>query len=663
MTPMLRLSSLLIVATLLMPVLRLAAADAPTAEEWNPIEAALAANDPTAGDKLTAVITAHPGWPDGLRSLAQWQLKRGQHAPALVNAQKALAIAPSDTAAAAIAIQALGELGQPADAYAIANAFAGAKDPEGWVNFYAAAAAIDAKDKTKAGLYLSLALGRTQTPPAEFVFLDARLAELSGDLQRAEASLLRATVINPRLWDAWYGLGVVQTRRAEQQDDSIRDDLLAKAEASFLKVTANLPKDHDAWLGLGRAQASLGQALIPSNETDGKAKVREAVRSLSNALELQPNLRDAHLNLGVALLVGGNHVEAIEHLLRARALGSTDRALSFNLMLAFQKAGKTAEFENEAKNVQAVSVAEKLTLGMGFFRSGAYELAIQLLSGAADGFADDHQRLGAVHRYIGHAHAALAEQAHKRVADATDRAEAQATVERELDLARDSWRIASALNDHSAQHHFMGQETARSPQHGYDAAWQYLSWHSYLSGSGWLTLIGNYGGAMTGGKGIQGMLDRHPLHLGVWGGLIFLSLCLSIAGFVRRKPVAIAEPRREREPERSRPAAPPIKQVTTTPRPPARPTPASAANPKQRTPEPAKPPASKPVPPKPPQQQRMVTPKPPVKSTIETEPIERGPGSTPAGRLPRVEPGEQSALERKITNPDENGGRRPPTRN
>jgi tetratricopeptide (TPR) repeat protein len=655
MKHLLRLPSILILAALLGPILRLAAADTPTAEEWAPVEAALATNDATAGDRLTALIAAHPGWPDGLRSLAQWQLKRGQHAPALANAQKALALAPGDTAAAAIAIQASGELGRPADAYAIANAFGGARDPDGWVNFYAAAVAIDARDKTKAGLYLSLAMGHAKSPSAEFIFLDARLAELNGDLERAEASLQRATTANPRLWDAWYGLGVMQTRRAERFDGEARADLLAKAEASFLKVTANLPKDHDAWLGLGRAQVSLGQTLIPSNENDGKAKVREAVRSLRNALELQPDLRDAHLNLGVALLVGDNHGEAIEHLLRARALGSTDRALGFNLMLAFQKAGKTAEFEAEARNVQAVSVAEKLTLGMGFFRSGAYELAIQLLGGATADLASDSERLGAVHRYIGHAHAALAEQARKRGGD-----DAQAVVERELDLARDSWRVAGALNDHSAQHHFMGQETARSSQHGYDAAWQFLGWHSYLSGSGWLTLIGNYGGAMTGGKGIQGMLDHHPLHLAVWGGLVFLSLCLAIAGFVRRSPAPVEEHRRDHEREREREPERP-RQVTTTPRPaPApkaaspRPAPAPAAKTKMRTPEPAKAPAPKPVP-----QQRLATPKPPVKSTVETEPIERA--AAPA-RLPRVDPGESSALERKITNPDDRGGRRPPSR-
>jgi tetratricopeptide (TPR) repeat protein len=527
----------------------LSAADAPTADEWTPVEAALNAGDAAAPAKLAALVAAHPQWADGLRTLAQVQLRQGDRANAAANARKALALAPADASAAAVAVQALAGNGQAAEAYAIADRFTGAQDPQGWVNFYAAAAALDADDRKKAGLYLALAMGRTKTPPAEFSFLDARISEQAGDLPRAEAGLQRAVAANPRLWDAWYQLGVVQYRLADQGPGD-RGDWLAKSEANFVKVTANVPKEALGWLGLGRAQLTLGQDLLIANEDDGKAKAREAVRSLRNALELRGDLRDAYLNLGVALLIGGNHQEAITQLLKARELGATDRNLGFNLMLAYQQAGKTAEFEAEAQNVQATSVGERITLGMGFFKSGSFALAIQLLESALPGVADDRERSGQVHRFIGHAHAALAERARKHLAAADGQATPATEVERELDAARDSWRKAGSFGDHTAQRFFMAQEAARSPLNGYEAGWQRLAWHSYLSLDGWMLVAGNYGGAITGGQGLAGMWARHPLHAGIWGALIGMPLLLAILGFCRRAPPAV-HPSREREQSRS----------------------------------------------------------------------------------------------------------------
>jgi tetratricopeptide (TPR) repeat protein len=570
----------------------LSAADAPTADEWTPVEAALNAGDAAAPAKLAALVAAHPQWADGLRTLAQVQLRQGDRANAAANARKALALAPADASAAAVAVQALAGNGQTAEAYAIADRFTGAQDPQGWVNFYAAAAALEADDRKKAGLYLALAMGRTKTPPAEFSFLDARISEQAGDLPRAEAGLQRTVAANPRLWDAWYQLGVVQYRLADQGPGD-RSDWLAKAEANFLKVTANVPKEALGWLGLGRAQLTLGQILLITNEDDGKAKAREAVRSLRNALELRSDLRDAYLNLGVALLIGGNHQEAITQLLKARELGVTDRNLGFNLMLAYQQAGKTAEFEAEAQNVQATSVGERITLGMGFFKSGSFALAIQLLESALPGVADDRERSGQVHRFIGHAHAALAERARKHLAAGTDvPGPPSAEVERELDAARDAWRKAGSFGDHTAQRFFMAQEAARSPLNGYEAGWQRLAWHSYLSLDGWMLVAGNYGGAITGGQGLAGMWARHPVHAGIWGALIGMPLLLAILGFCRRPPPPV-HPSREREQARSDSSSSGIRQPAPAPVqrgraatvvPPAKPAASKPAPPRQPTP-------------------------------------------------------------------------------
>jgi tetratricopeptide (TPR) repeat protein len=229
-------------------------ADAPTAEEWSPVEQALSEDTATAGTKLAALIATYPRWVDGQRTMAEWRMRHGQADEALASAKQALALNPSDAAAAAIVVQALGVLHRPGEAFALADKFVGEKDPNGWVNFRAAEVALDVNDRAKAELHLSLASGRVKSPPAEFSFLEARISAASGDLDRAELSLTRAVATNPRLWDGWYELGVVQLRQAERKTLVSRREYLEKSEASFTKVTAIHAKDALSWFGLGRAQ-------------------------------------------------------------------------------------------------------------------------------------------------------------------------------------------------------------------------------------------------------------------------------------------------------------------------------------------------------------------------------------------------------------------------
>lgn len=597
-------------------------ADAPTAEEWAGVEQALNEDAPDAPAKLSALVAAYPRWSDGHRTLAQVLLRQGQAEAALTAAKQAMASAPTDANAAAVAIQALGALQRPADAFAIADQFIGEKDPQGWVNFRAAEVALNAGDRAKADLHLSLANGRVKkNPPAEFAYLDARISAAAGDLDRAEVSLNRALAANPRLWDAWYELGVVQLRQADAKTANTRREYLDKAIASFGKVTAIHGKDALAWLGLGRAQVTLAQDLLIDRADEGRAQAAKAAASLKNAIELNDGLRDAHLNLGVALLISEQHEQAITHLLRARDLGSTSRTLGFNLMLAYQKAGRAAEFEAEAKNVQAVSTAEKLTAGIGFFRAGNHALAVELLTSAREELSDS-ERVAATNRFIGHAHAALA--ANLRARPDSD----PAAVDAELDRAREAWRKAGNHKDYVAQRFFMAQETARSPELGYAAGWQHLAWHGYTSLDGWSSVIGNYGGAMTGGQGLPGMWQRNPVHLIVWGVLAFLPLCLALFAFLRPKRATVSERpisephvRPVTKPPATKPPA--SKPLTTAPKSSASSggTRAPATKPpqaQQRTPSPpTRPPAATPVT-KPPSA-KAVSPKPPTGGQLETE--------------------------------------------
>lgn len=546
-------------------------ADAPTAEEWNPVEQALSEDTATAEAKLATLIALYPRWVDGQRTMAGWRMRHGQADEALASAKQALALNPSDAAAAVIAVQALGVLHRPGEAFALADKFVGEKDPNGWVNFRAAEVALDVKDRAKAELHLSLASGRVKSPPAEFAFLDARISAASGDLDRAEVSLNRAVATNPRLWDGWYELGVVQLRQAERKTLVSRREYLQKSEASFTKITAVHAKDALSWFGLGRAQLTQAQDLLVDHPVDARALAAKAVTQLRNAVEIKNDLRDAHMNLGVALLLGDQHEEAITHLLKARDLGLVDRTLDFNLMLAYQKAGRSAEFEAEAKKVQAVSPAEKLTAGIGFFRAKNFALAAQLLTSALDDLGEDRDRVASTYRYIGHAYAGIA---------AAEKARSGSDLKffnQQLDLARDAYKKSGNLKDFSAQHFYLAQETQRSPAAGYEAGWQQLEWDGYTSIDGWSAVLGNYGGAMTGGEGILGMWNRHWFHLIAWSTLALLPLCFALGSFLRPRR---EEEEREKKVDR-RPKSEPIVRANRTPAPATRP-------PATRTPVPTK---------------------------------------------------------------------------
>jgi hypothetical protein len=67
---------------------------------------------------------------------------------------------------------------------------------------------------------------------------------------------------------------------------------------------------------------------------------------------------------------------------------------------------------------------------------------------------------------------------------------------------------------------YLALECSRSGERGYAAAWRYLKWDGSSAGRGWSAALGNYGSAMTAGKGIPGLVAEHPGHAGVWGGLI-----------------------------------------------------------------------------------------------------------------------------------------------
>ncbi len=591
------------------------ASDAPTQEQWLPVQSALAAKSADAGARLDAIIAKFPTWIDGHLARAQLKLDGGDLIGAYASAHEALKLDGASIPAGRLAIQALGRRERYEAVYNIANRFTGYKDKEGWVNFDAASAAIAGKDLANAEKYLALAMQRAvTTTPKEFLFLEGRIALLAKDLERAEIAFQRATGsgaagTGDRYPDALFELGrVIFARAGGYERLATRQDAYVRAEACFRRLVALQPRDAEVQMYLGRILLAQGRDLIEATEVEnGKDRIRAGLPPLREALNFRPGLVPAQLALGEALLQLEMYVEGIPYLEAARAQGVNDRDVLFNLAQAYSATGRKAEADAIFETIPPRTANELISTGMAAYRAGNFARAAVMLRKAAD--MPELQRktevMASALRYSGHAERKVSE-------TPSAKGESKIEIAQRLDAASECYRLAGAAGDHLARRWFLGLESARDPDRAYAAGWQFLAWKSYLSPDGWAVVIGNYGPYVTGGQGLTGMRDRHPFHVLVWTVLALLPIVLF--AFVRlRKPVPVAEPIRA-----PRPASAPATTAAPRTRTLAPPSPTSA----RPTPSPTTshvPPARK-VPP-------------PAGIKTPTEPLEGVP-ETPADQKP-----------------------------
>ena len=524
------------------PVTQAAAAIAPGALEWEPVRVALANDDPAAQAKLLALIKRYPKWADGAKALAKSLLDQGKTAEALAAAKRASQLAPNDDQALRIQVRALADLGRKAEVYALVDA-TGTKDTTGWIRYDAGLAAIGFNDPTKAEAWLKDAKSRAGSKvPAEFLFLESRIAIVTRDFARAELALTSATSQQADFWDGWYELGRVRLVLADN-DRARRAAWIDKASAAFSVVCKGVPDDANGHLGLGRAKLEEAKLLLGSNQTDqAGGKLRDVIAQLDLALAKAPDNAEAYVLLGDANVRLEQWAAAATALQRAKTLGAKDRSLTFNLAIALQQTGKNDEAQALLKSVTASSPAEEVTIGMGAYRSRNWLLAVQLLESAVEGLEDSSAK-GATWRYIGHAHAHIAD---------GKTGEAQNTAR---NAAAAAYRKAGDLLDFDARRSYVSSEALRSPDHAYAAAWQAIHWDT-LNLPAWGLAIGNYGLAKTGGQGIGGMANRAPMHLAFWAVLVLLPLALFAMDLMRRgkKTVDMATPMAPRAARSGKPA-------------------------------------------------------------------------------------------------------------
>lgn len=117
----------------------------------------------------------------------------------------------------------------------------------------------------------------------------------------------------------------------------------AGARTVYGELIKRQPKMAEGHLGLG-------VLLLKRSTTD----IDEGTRELQLALQIDPNLYEARVALGRALILKGRSEEAIEHLRRAAALAPDNPEPHYQLSLAYRRLGKKDQAAAETAIVKRI---------------------------------------------------------------------------------------------------------------------------------------------------------------------------------------------------------------------------------------------------------------------------------------------------------------------
>jgi tetratricopeptide (TPR) repeat protein len=117
----------------------------------------------------------------------------------------------------------------------------------------------------------------------------------------------------------------------------------AGALAAYRELAAAQPRASEGHLGLG--------ALLVKR---GGAEAEEGIKALARAVEIDPDLYEARVTLGRALVARGRAAEAVEHLLRAAALAPGNPEPHYQLSLAYRRLGRKEEAAAESAVVKRI---------------------------------------------------------------------------------------------------------------------------------------------------------------------------------------------------------------------------------------------------------------------------------------------------------------------
>jgi Flp pilus assembly protein TadD len=155
----------------------------------------------------------------------------------------------------------------------------------------------------------------------------------AGDAAGAARAFRAARALRPGDARALFFLATTLERAGEDAD----------ALAAYRELVRLRPDEAEGHLGLG--------VLLTKK---GGADTEAGMLELGRAIEINPNLYEARVALGRALVARGRAAEAVEHLKRAASLAPDNPEPHYQLSLAYRRLGRKEEAAAESAIVQRI---------------------------------------------------------------------------------------------------------------------------------------------------------------------------------------------------------------------------------------------------------------------------------------------------------------------
>jgi tetratricopeptide (TPR) repeat protein len=209
---------------------------------------------------------------------------------------------------------------------------------------------------------------------ADTLVLLAVVLAVRGDDAGALKSAREAAALAPESFDAQFTLGralygagdpaaaarAFSAAAALKPDDARARFFLATsleesgdgagALAAYRELAAREPRAAEGHLGVG--------VLLVKR---GGADTEEGMKELARAIEINPDLYEARVTLGRALVARGRAAEAVEHLRRAAELAPGNPEPHYQLSIAYRRLGRKAEADAEADIVKRIHESRRET--------------------------------------------------------------------------------------------------------------------------------------------------------------------------------------------------------------------------------------------------------------------------------------------------------------
>jgi len=494
----------------------LMAAEGPPRRQWENIEQRLCRGDDSALPLVQRIQQHYPDWPGAALGLADYHLVRKEYKQALQWADEARGALPQNARPVAQILQALIGLKRWDDCWTLFGTYR-QLDTDGSLHHLAALGQLGAGNLSQAAKLSreALALASAQSKPG-FLLTDARIAVLDNRLTDAERRLLEVCQLAPGEAACWYNLGLVRYQIHQQ----LGGDYIHKAHEDLQKaqelaatngqvtlaaglIAAQAGENQEARRCLDLAGRLLGSDPLPELAQAGvllNLGVEQADRSLwqqatslLGRLDISAAQRDVLINnrLAANIAVG----EADEVALRFPGMDGSQLAASNRALAAWITAHVLAQSEPErALTMTQQAIADFTTLA----------------EGSTDPIRRPHYQ-----RFLGHAQVLAGELFRRQ--QRTDESVAA------FDQAADAYIAAAEAGDRMARRHYLAVASQRDAATAYAAGVYALRWGRF-DPSAWQCLLANYGASEAW---------MQPVHLGVWGIVLILSLVLALR---RHKP-------------------------------------------------------------------------------------------------------------------------------